>query len=80
MFQKEGCIKFCKNIQGHNMNITEAFVESFDGTKSQIGYPDLTISEESIEDTRGLRQIGECYFNGMEIKGHNWNKYPLENH
>jgi hypothetical protein len=42
MFQKEGWLTFCKNIQGYNMNITRDFVESFDGTKSQIGYLELT--------------------------------------
>jgi len=54
IFQKVGWLTFCKNIQGYNMKVTRDFAEIFDGTKSQIGYRELTLSKDSMVVTIGF--------------------------
>lgn len=55
-------LPFFYKISGHNIDVTRQFVETFDGSKAQVGNLKLSITEEFISQVIGLPQDGEKWF------------------
>jgi hypothetical protein len=54
VFQKVGLLQMFENFQGHNVVVTMAFVETFNGRTTKIGDINITLIEELLATITGL--------------------------
>lgn len=67
VFRREGCLRFCQQLQGHDVDITYKFVLNYDGTKSIVGDLIIPVTKQAISTTTGIPAEGERWFKGMTL-------------
>ena len=63
---------FFHKFLGFNAQVTQQFVETFDGVTAKIGNLTLHLSHQFISQARGLPQIGERWFKKKPIDEKAW--------
>lgn len=58
-FEKNGCIKFCENIQGYNVQVNKEFSLYFTKVEAKVGYLRFPVSEVNISVATRIHLHGE---------------------
>lgn len=66
-FEQVGCLRFCENIKGYNLQVTKEFAKVFDGLQAKVGALTSLFSARSIADPTKIILHGEEWFKGMEL-------------
>jgi hypothetical protein len=53
-----GWVRFIKLFEGFNLEVAQAFSQTFDGAKAKIGDLQLEVTEDSIAEATGFPQEG----------------------
>ena len=58
IFQREGCLSFCQNMQRGHLEVEKQFALNFDGEKTRVGYLEFEVIEASISVAIGIPILG----------------------
>jgi hypothetical protein len=67
MFQREGCLSFCQNMQRGHPEVEKQFALNFDGKKTRVGDLEFEVTETSISAATGIPISGENWFKAMVL-------------
>jgi hypothetical protein len=67
IFQREGCLSFCQNMQRVHPEVPKQFPLNFDGKKTRVGDLEFEVTETSISTATGIPISGEKWFKAMVL-------------
>jgi hypothetical protein len=67
-----GWDRFIKLFEGFNVEVSQAFAQTFDGAKSKIGDLQLEVTEDFIAEAMGFPQKGAHWLKNLKFEGVLW--------
>jgi hypothetical protein len=65
----QGWDVFLKIFEGYNLQVAQAFAQTFDGCREKIGDTQLELTEGFVSEAIGLPSTGEKWFKNSRIEG-----------
>jgi hypothetical protein len=66
---------FLKNFEGYNLQVAEAFAQTFDGFRANIGDIQLELTEDFVKKATGLQSKGKRWFKNAKIEEVSWSLF-----
>jgi hypothetical protein len=64
--------KFIQSFEGFNLEDSQDFAQTFDGTRAKIGDLQLEVNDDSIAEAMRLSREGDHWFNNLKFEGIPW--------
>jgi hypothetical protein len=71
----QGWDVFLKIFEGYNLQVAQAFAQTFDGCREKIGDTQLELIEGFVSEAIGLPSTGEKWFKNSRIEGVPWSLF-----
>jgi hypothetical protein len=71
-FKRMGCWRFCKNLEGHHLELSRDFVHNFKEDKTQVGSLEIQLTIELIAEVTKIPRSGELWFKARKLEKEEW--------